>query len=181
MACRKSACREVLRSGLTAFLLLAMAGAAPVDAQPADPGRSFASVQAPGLAPGVSGSAPLYGELAPSGAFSLRTPAGAVATGNAFYDAFLHRTLGGTIQLVGGSPRVLTSGRRFKTFAVMATVQVAGRAATVPMMARTFQTGNGTWLRSSCRVDLAPYGVRTATGGSPGPLRVTINAFFPGH
>jgi hypothetical protein len=151
----------------------------PATARPADSGRSVASVSAPVLAPGVYGNAPLYGDLEESGAFRLNAPAGQVSTGNAFYDAFLHRTLGGTITVVGSSPRVITANRAVKLYGVTATVYVAGRSAVVPLTVRTVSNASGTWLRANARVGLDRYGVRSATGGPAGPLGVAIRAFFP--
>jgi hypothetical protein len=148
-------------------------------ARPADAGRSVASVSAPVLAPGIYGNAPLYGDLDESGAFKLNAPAGQVSTGNAFYDAFLHRTLGGTITVVGASPRVITANQRVKLYGVTATVYVAGRSAVVPLTVRTVNNATGTWLRAYARVGLDRYGVRSATGGPAGPLGVAIQAYFP--
>jgi hypothetical protein len=138
-----------------------------------------ASVSAPVLAPGVYGNAPLYGDLEESGAFRLNASAGQVSTGNAFYDAFLHRTLGGTITVVGSSPRVISAGKTVKLYGVTATVYVAGRSAVVPLTVRAVSNPGGTWLRAYARVGLDGYGVRSATGGSAGPLGVAIRAFFP--
>lgn len=163
-----------------ALLALALLLAGPADARSSDPSRSTAAVEAPGLAPGVWGTAPLYGDLDPAGGFSLRAPASSVSTGSRLYDGFLHRMLGGTITLEGRSPHLISASGRTRILGVQAAVFVAGRSATVPLTVREVRTGNGTWLRAYCRVGLEAYGIRGITGGPPGPLRVAINAFFPG-
>ncbi|MDB5100985.1 MAG: hypothetical protein JWM80_5406 [Cyanobacteria bacterium RYN_339] len=163
----------------SALALAALLFAWPAVARPADAGRSVASVSAPILAPGIYGNAPLYGELDDSGSFRLNAPAGQVSTGNPIYDAFLHRSLGSTITVVGSSPRTITANNRVRLYGVTATVLVAGRSAVVPLTVRTISNPSGTWLRAHARVALDNYGIRSATGGPAGPLGVAISAYFP--
>ncbi len=160
---------------LLAGVGLILACAAPAQAVAADPGRSRVSVEAPVLAPGVVGSAPVSGELAADGRFALRASVASASTGNAFYDTALRQVLGGTVEFHGVAAAPSRSGRRSGG----ATIYVAGRAARIPVLVRTISGQGGTTLRTHFALSLAHYGVRTTTGASPGPVWVAVTAFFP--
>ena len=152
--------------------------AAPASALACDPGRSRVEAQAPALAPGVWGSAPLSGTMEPSGAFSLSAPATAISTGNPLYDGLLRSTFRGGISMRALAPPL---GGQAKARRVRAQAQVlagvAGRS--VPVIVRTLDGPNGRTLRTYFSIPLAPYGVVNPAGGSPGSVRIAITAFFP--
>lgn len=152
---------------------------APAAAGAADPARSRVEAQAPSLAPGVWGSAPLYGKLDRSGAFSLTAPTSAIHTGNPVYDGILRQVLGGKIALEAGPTRVVKASGAMRRGVAQANVRAGVAAARIPLIVRTFEGADGTTLRTYFSVSLAQYGVVNPAGGSPGSVRIAITAFFP--
>lgn len=153
--------------------------AAPAMAASADPARSRVEAQAPTLAPGVWGSAPLHGQLDRSGAFSLSAPTSAIHTGNPIYDGLLRQALGGSIALQAGPSKLLKASGAARRGVVQANVRAGVAAARMPLVVRTFEGAGGTTLRTFFSVSLAQYGVVNPAGGSPGSVRIAITAFFP--
>lgn len=158
---------------------LGLAWAGPAQAWPVDGGASVVSVQAPGLAPGVWGTAPVAaGELSPSGAFSLRIPGGQASTGSALYDAVVRRTLG-TITVV--VPQAAFLGRQgvVSRYRGLAQVGVAGRVVQAPLSFRVTQLRGRRVLSAFVGASLDAYGLRALNGGPAGPLRASVRAVFP--
>lgn len=153
--------------------------ALPAFAVAADPGRSHVEAQAPSLAPGIWGTAPLYGTMDPSGAFSLSAPAGAISTGNPVYDGLLRATFRGGISMRSAAPALVRSGAKARRLRTQAVVQAGIAGGTVPVIVRTLDGPDGRTLRTFFSVPLAPYGVVNPAGGSPGSVRIAITAFFP--
>jgi hypothetical protein len=171
---------DLVRGALRALAAIAVLGvAAPASAGPADPGRSRVEAQAPALAPGVWGTAPLYGKMDGSGAFSLTAPTSAISTGNAVYDGLLRQVLGGSIALQAGPPRLVKASGAMRRGTATASVRAGVAAANVPLIVRTIEGPGGTTLRTFFSLPLAPYGVVNPRGGSPGSVRIAITAFFP--
>lgn len=166
-------------ASLIAAAVIACAWSVPAAATPADPARSRVEAQAPSLAPGVWGSAPLYGRMDRSGAFSLSAPTSAIHTGNPVYDGLLRQVLGGQIALQAGPTKVLKASGAMRRGVAQASVRAGVAAARVPLIVRTIEGPGGTTLRTFFSVPLAPYGVVSPTGGSPGSVRIAITAFFP--
>ena len=164
-----------------ALLALSLAPSLPALASDADPGRSSAYVQAPELAPGAWGSAPVYGQLSPDGGFVLRVPVSAVQTDNAFHSMLVKQVLRGTITLAADRPRLAYRHGITSRLRALATLYVAGRASRVPLSYRTITRPDGTLLRSYLSLPLAAYGIYKPGGGSPGSVRVAIEAFGPGQ
>jgi hypothetical protein len=171
----------VPRSLLTGSLLLtvALTAPAPALAMTADPARSSVMIQAPELAPGANGSAPLYGEWN-GGSFVVHAPVSALRTGNAFHDSIIKQVVKGTVTLQGANLRPIRKIGNITRLTGMGTLYVAGSTNHVPVIVRTIQQREGVYMQTYCQVPLAPYGVRTMQGGNPGSVRVAINAFFPG-
>lgn len=153
-------------------------GAAPASALTADPQRSLVMIQAPVLAPGSNGSAPVYGEWY-GGSFVIHAPANAVKTGNAFHDSVIKQVVRGTVTLQGSNLKKIRTIGNITRLVGTGTLYVAGSANRVPVIVRTIQQREGVYMQTYCTVALAPYGVRTLQGGNPGSVRVAINAFFP--
>ena len=168
------------RPTLLALAAAALVGWSPAaDAATADPARSRVEAQAPALAPGVWGSAPLYGSLDRSGAFTLTAPTAGIQTGNPVYDALLRKALGGSVALSAGPLHVARARGKMRRGTAQASVRAGVAAARLPLMVRTLEGPAGTTLRTYFSVPLAPYGVVNPAGGSPGSVRIAITAFFP--
>ncbi len=164
---------------LLATAVVMGAWTAPAVAASADPSRSRVEAQAPALAPGVWGSAPLSGQMERSGAFSLSASTSAIHTGNPIYDGLLRQVLGSSIALQAGPTKVVRSNGAMRRGVVQANVRAGAAAARMPLMVRTFEGPGGTTLRTFFSVPLAPYGVVNPAGGSPGSVRIAITAYFP--
>ena len=160
---------------------IAIAGpATPALAVTADPGRSAVQAMAPSLAPGVFGSAPLYGEMDGAGGMTLRAPTSRISTGNPVYDAVLRRLFAGAITLRSGPMTLVRRNGRTRRLTALADVQAGVGAARLPLTIRATDGAEGTTVRTFFAIPLAPYGVVSPTGGSPGSVRIAITAFFPG-
>lgn len=162
------------------FALAAVLTAAPAFALSADPNRSLVMIQAPVLAPGSNGSAPVYGEWH-HGYFVVHAPVSSVRTGNAFHDSIIKQVLKGTVTLQGSNLRKVRTIGNITRLVGTGTLYVAGSTNRVPVIVRTIQQREGVYMQTYCTVALAPYGVRTLQGGNPGSVRVAISAFFPNH
>lgn len=160
-------------------LMLTLLVAAPAEARRADPGRSVVMVQAPRLAPGTNGSAPLYGELRDQGSFVLVAPVSGVSTGNAVHDTLIKQVLRGSVTLESGPPRLTWQNGIVRRFVSSGTLKVGASASRVPLTIRTITKPEGIYMQTYCLVPLAPYGVVGLNGAAPGDVRVAINAFFP--
>ena len=170
----------MLRAALLALAAGAAVGVAtPAAAAAADPARSRVEAQAPSLAPGVWGTAPLYGSMDRSGAFSLTAPTSAIHTGNPIYDAVLKKVLGGSIALQAGPLQVAKKHGAMRRGTALANVRAGVAATRLPLVVRTVEGPAGTTLRTFFSVPLAQYGVVNPAGGSPGSVRIAITAFFP--
>ena len=145
----------------------------------ADPGRSHVMVQAPALAPGAMGTAPLYGELRPDGTFVLHAPIAQAQTGNAVQDTLLRRFVPGTVSLLAESPQLVRRLPDGHTMHATGTVYAAGTARRVPLFVRVTRGPQGARLRTYFRLPLASYGVAHPRGGPAGDVRVAIEATFP--
>lgn len=162
-----------------AALALALVAQAPAVARPADPGRSVVMVQAPRLAPGANGRAPLYGELRDQGSFVLVAPVAGVSTGNPVHDTLIKQVLRGSVTLESSPPRLTWRNGIVRRFVASGLLKVGAAASRVPLTIRTITKPEGIYMQTYCLVPLAPYGVVGLNGGSPGEVRVAINAFFP--
>lgn len=150
----------------------------PALAASADPGRSVVTVQAPTLAPGATGSAPLYGELRPNGTFVLHAAAAQTRTGNGMRDTLIRRFVPGTISLSGDAPQRVRQLQNGQTLRMTGTVFVGGSALKVPLFVRMTRNTSGMALRTFFRLPLSAYGVSHPAGGSAGDVRVAITAVF---
>jgi hypothetical protein len=152
--------------------------ASPTWAASADPGRSVVTVQAPTLAPGAMGSAPLYGELRPNGTFVLHAASAQTRTGNAMRDTLIRQFVPGTISLSGDAPQRVRQLRNGQTLRMSGTLFVGGSALKVPLFVRMTKNPQGTSLNTFFRLPLSVYGVSRPGGGSAGDVRVGISAVF---
>lgn len=150
----------------------------PAEAASADPGRSLVTVQAPTLAPGAMGTAPLYGELRPNGTFVLHAAAAEARTGNAMRDTLIRQFVPGTISLSGDAPQLIRRLGNGQTLRTTGTLYVAGSTMRVPLFVRMTRGTGGTSMRTFFRLPLAAYGVSKPGGGSAGDVRVAISAVF---
>lgn len=163
---------------LAAALLALVATPLPVDAATADPGLSVVTVQAPGLAPGTVGTAPLYGEMHPNGGFVLHAPVSQAHTGNSVQEGLLRRFVPGTVSIAAESGVLVRQLRHGHTMRMYGTVYAAGTAMRVPLFVRVTDGSHGKSLSTFFRMPLSAYGIRKIGGDSAGDVRVAISAVF---
>lgn len=152
--------------------------AEPAGAWAADPGASTVAVQAPTLAPGVWGSAPVSGQMGPSGAFSLSINGAQASTGSTVYDAVVRRTLGQVTVAVASAVLLGRTGV-VSRYRGMARVGVAGRVVSAPLTYKVTTLGGRRVLNAFVVANLDAYGIRSISGGPAGPLRASARVSFP--
>jgi hypothetical protein len=162
-------------------LVIALAGAltaTPALAAPADPAASVVWVQAPTLAPGTVGTAPLSGELKPDGRFVLHAAVSQAHTGNAVQEGLVRKFVTGTVSLSGDSPVRVRQLKNGQTLRMMGTIHAVGTTMRVPLFVKMSRGASGTHLRTFLRVPLSAYGVQKLGGGSAGDVSISIEATF---